>query len=194
MLRITQYGEPILREKGAPVTEFNDDLKRFAKEMLETMYAEEGIGLAAQQVGVAKQIFVMDLQLGERPANFHYTVDAKTPPIDLIMPLIAVNPEVRSREPQAPYEEGCLSFPGIRGDVTRDTQVDMRYQDTDGAVHELSCDGLFARVILHEFDHLQGVLFIDHMTPQTLRPLQTRIKRLKRATRDFLKNASSAPS
>ncbi|MGE9296433.1 MAG: peptide deformylase [Puniceicoccales bacterium] len=186
-MRITQYGEPILREKGSPVTEFNDELKQLSRDMIETMYKEEGIGLAAQQIGEAKQIFVMDLQLGDRPVEFSYSIDGKTPPLDLVMPLTIVNPEVKTREPQAPYEEGCLSFPGIRGEVVRDTQVEMRYQDLDGAHHEIVCDGIFARVILHEFDHLQGVLFIDHMTPKTLRPLQTKIKKLKRATRDYLK-------
>jgi len=184
MLRITQYGESILREKGAPVTEFNHDLKQLAKDMLTTMYAEEGIGLAAQQVGIAKQIFVMDLQLEDRPVSFFYTLDGKTPPLTLIMPLTVVNPKIKTQEPRAPYEEGCLSFPGIRGEVVRDTRVEMRYQDLDGASHEIVCEGIFARVILHEYDHLQGVLFIDHMPPQTLRPLQTKIKRLKRATRN----------
>lgn len=187
ILRVTQYGEPILREKGEPVNEFDDELKQLAADMLETMYAEEGIGLAAQQVGHARQVFVMDLQLGERPADFFYELDGKKPPIDLIMPLVAINPKVLTREPEAPYEEGCLSFPGIRGDVVRHTYVEMQYQDVDGAAHTVKCDGLFARVILHEFDHCQGVLFIDHMTPQVLRPLQTKIKKLKRSTRDWLK-------
>ncbi|WP_309400684.1 peptide deformylase [Cerasicoccus maritimus] len=187
ILRVTQFGEPILREKGAPVTEFNDELKEFASNMLDTMYDEEGIGLAAQQVNVAKQIFVMDMQLGDRPVDFFYEFDGKTPPLDLIMPLVVVNPEITTKEPKAPYEEGCLSFPGIRGEVVRDTYVEMKFQDVEGNPHFVKCDGLFARVILHENDHLQGVLFVDHMTPQTLRPLQTRIKKLKRATRDWLK-------
>ncbi|GHB99055.1 peptide deformylase [Cerasicoccus arenae] len=188
ILRVTQYGEPILREKGASVTEFNDKLKQFARDMLETMYDEEGIGLAAQQVDVAKQIFVMDLQLGDRPIEFHYEIDGKSPPLELIMPLVVVNPQIVTREPSAPYEEGCLSFPSIRGEVVRDTVVEMQYQDLEGASHTIVCDGLFARVILHENDHLQGVLFIDHMTPLTLRPLQTKIKKLKRSTRDWIKH------
>lgn len=187
ILRVTQFGEPILREKGAPVTEFDAELKKFAQDMLDTMYDEEGIGLAAQQVDVAKQIFVMDLQLGDRPVEFFYELDGKTPPLDLIMPMVVVNPQIVTKEPTAPYEEGCLSFPGVRGDVVRDTYVEMKFQDVEGNHHEVKCDGIFARVILHENDHLNGVLFIDHMTPQTLRPLQTRIKKLKRSTRDWLK-------
>ncbi|MEO0794820.1 MAG: peptide deformylase [Verrucomicrobiota bacterium] len=186
-LRVTQFGEPILREKGAPVTEFNEDLRSLAKDMIETMYAEEGIGLAAQQIGVAKQIFVVDLQLGDRQPDFQYTIDGKTPPLDLIMPMVVINPQIETREPEAPYEEGCLSFPNIRGDVVRKTEVSMKYQDLDGAHHLIECNGIFGRVFLHEFDHLQGVLFIDHMTPQTLRPLQSKIKKLKRSTRDWLK-------
>lgn len=187
MLRVTQYAEPVLREKGAPVTAFDAALKQFAREMIDTMYEEEGIGLAAQQVGQARQFFVMDLQLGDRRPDFHYRIDGKTPPLDLLMPLAIANPELETSGPEAPYEEGCLSFPGIRGDVIRPTVVSMRYQDLDGAAHVIECDGLFARVILHEYDHLQGVLFIDRMSPQTLRPLQTKVKKLKRATRDWMK-------
>ncbi|MDP0496130.1 MAG: peptide deformylase [Verrucomicrobiota bacterium JB024] len=187
VLRVTQYGEPVLKEKGAPVTEFNDELRKLADDMVETMHAAEGIGLAAQQVGVAIQLFVMELPVYEDEPDPEYQYDGKHPPLELIMPLAVVNPVLELAGEEAGYEEGCLSFPGIRGNVDRPTRLRMRFQDTEGNPHEIVCDGLFARVIQHEYDHLQGVLFIDRMHPKVLRPLESKIRRLRRATRDFLK-------
>lgn len=188
VLRVTQYGEPVLKEKGAPVTEFNDELRKLADDMVETMHVAEGIGLAAQQVGVAIQLFVMELPVYEDEPAPEYQYDGKHPPLELIMPLAVVNPVLELAGEEAGYEEGCLSFPGIRGNVDRPTRLRMRFQDIQGNPHEIVCDGLFARVIQHEYDHLQGVLFIDRMHPKVLRPLESKIRRLRRATRDFLKD------
>lgn len=185
--RVTQFGEPVLRKRGKPVTEFDPALRQLADDMLETMYAAEGIGLAAQQIGEALQVFVMDLCSRDREIDFAYQLDGRTPPLNLIMPLTMVNPQVRPLGPEASYEEGCLSFPGIRGPVVRPTQVEVTYQDLDGLEHHLSCDGLFARVIQHEYDHLEGILFIHRMRPEVVRDLETPLKKLKRRTRDFLK-------
>lgn len=187
LMRITQFGEPVLRQKGEPITVFDDDLKALAGDMLETMYAAEGIGLAAQQIGKAIQLFVMDLQVRERAIDFHYELDGKHPPLELIMPLAMVNPQVEAFGEIFPYEEGCLSFPGVRGNVVRPSQVRVTYQDLDGQPHTLECDGIFARVILHENDHLQGILFIEQMHPDVVRSLESKLKRLKRSSRDFLK-------
>lgn len=187
VLRVTQFGETILREKGSPITQFDESLKELAQNMIDTMYDEEGIGLAAQQVDEALQLFVMDTQLREEDVNFEYTFDGKKPPLDLIMPLVVVNPEVEAFSEEVDYEEGCLSFPDIRGNVKRPTHVRMKFQDVDGNPHQVECDGIFARCILHEFDHLQGVLFIDRMETRTLRSLEAKLKKLKRSTRDFLK-------
>src|SRR5690606_18356085 len=114
ILRVTQFGEPILRQPGEPVTAFDESLKTLAENMLETMYAEEGIGLAAQQVGKALQLFVLDLCVREKEIDFHYTLDGRTPPLDLIMPMVVINAVVETSGEPYPYEEGCLSFPGIR--------------------------------------------------------------------------------
>ncbi|MGE9293348.1 MAG: peptide deformylase [Puniceicoccales bacterium] len=188
VLRVTQYGEPVLKEKGAPVTEFNAELRQLADDMVETMHAAEGIGLAAQQVGKAIQMFVMELPVYEDEPSPAYLYDGKQPPLELIMPLAVVNPELELLGDEAGYEEGCLSFPGIRGRVDRPTRVRLRFQDVEGAPHEISCDGLFARVIQHEYDHLQGVLFIDRMNPRVLRTIESKVRRLRRSTRDFLKD------
>lgn len=192
VLRVTRYGEPILRRSGAEVSDFNDALKELAEKMVETMYAEEGIGLAAQQVGHAVRLCVIDLQLPEGAPEFRYTLDGRTPPLDLIMPMALVNPEV---EPAAgdeiDYEEGCLSFPDIRALVRRPEHIRARYQDLDGHIHELDCDGILARVVQHEVDHLNGILFIDRMHPRELRKIETKVKQLKRETRDWLKTQGS---
>ena len=188
-LRVTNYGEPILRVAGQEVTEFNPELKALSTDMIETMYFEEGIGLAAQQVGKALQLCVIDIRLPEgREVPFNYLLDDKEPPLELIMPLVIANPEISITDStESVYEEGCLSFPNVLGNVTRATAVRCAYQDVDGNPHILECDGLLARCVLHEVDHLQGRLFIDIMDKRELKKNEARIKKLKRASRDYLK-------
>lgn len=189
LLRVTEFGEPILKEPGAPITTFDASLRQLAADMFETMYAEEGIGLAAQQVGHALQLFVLDLQVSKQAPEFHYTFDGKTPPLELIMPLAVANARVELNPADTGwYEEGCLSFPGARGEIERPLALRMDFQDLNGTPHVIECDGIFARVIQHEFDHTQGILFIERMTPQVLRPLHSKLKRIKRNSRDFLKS------
>lgn len=191
-LRVTNFGEPILREAGRAVTAFNPALQSLAADMIETMHAEEGIGLAAQQIGEALQLCVIDIRLPEgREVPFNYLLDGKHPPVELIMPLIIANPEISITDStESVYEEGCLSFPNVLGNVTRATAVRCAYQDVDGNPHTLECDGLLARCVLHEVDHLQGRLFIDNMDKRALKKNEARIKKLKRASRDFLKAQS----
>ena len=181
-LRVTLYGETILREKGQPVQAFDAELHQLAKDMLATMYEHEGIGLAAQQVGKALMFCVVDLQVppGER-IEFTFTLDGKTLPIDLIMPLELANPVVEPiTDDERPYDEGCLSFPDIRGEVMRPERIRVTYQDLNGAKHVLETGGLLARVILHEVDHLNGVLFIDRMNKDVYRVIRSRVNKLER--------------
>lgn len=185
-LRITNYGEPVLRETGKPVQTFDSALKKLAADMIETMYAAEGVGLAAQQVDQAIQLCVVDVSHMD-PSELHYTIDGKVPPIDLIMPMALVNPRLQALEsPILDGEEGCLSFPGIRGDVPRPEAIAVDYQDLDGAHHHLRAEGWFARVVQHEVDHLNGVLFIDHLETRRKRMLDSKIKRIQRQSRDYL--------
>lgn len=189
-LRVTQYGEPILREAGAPITDFDDSLVELAEAMIETMYAEEGIGLAAQQINRALQICVVDVRPpeGEEP-SFAYTYDGKQPPLDLIMPLAMVNPEVSIIDAsEEDYLEGCLSFPDVQGKVSRARGVRCAFQDVEGNPHTIDTDGLLGRCILHEVDHLNGILFTERMDKADLRKNEARIKKIKRASRDFLKS------
>ena len=190
LLRVTQYGEPILRKVGEPVTEFDADLAQLADDMVDTMYDEEGIGLAAQQIGKAIQLFVLDVRPpeGEKPP-FDYSFDGKQPPLDLIMPMALANPKVSIIDSsENVYEEGCLSFPDVRGKVTRPIGVRCEFQDTEGNSHILEATGLLGRCILHESDHLNGELFIDKMDKRDLQRMTPRIKKIKRGSRDFLKS------
>jgi len=190
ILRVTQYGEPVLREPGTPVTEFNAELAELADNMVGTMYEEEGIGLAAQQIGKAMQMCIVDVRPPEGvEVPFSYSYDGKQPPLDLFMPIAICNPKIRIIDDREDvYEEGCLSFPGVNGRVVRPVGVRCEFQDVQGNPHVLEADGLLGRCILHEVDHLNGELFIDKMDKRDLKKNETKIKKLKRESRNFLKS------
>ena len=148
MLKIVKYPEPVLQEIGAEVTEFNGELRQFVADMFETMYASQGVGLAAQQVGVAKRVTVIDLSLGKDPKQ----------------KLVLVNPEIIVREGKQYEEEGCLSFPDIREKVQRALSCTVRAQDERGKWFEMDGEELLSRCFQHEIDHLDGMLFIFRMS------------------------------
>ena len=182
-LNIVRFNQPILRKKGVKVTAFNAALKKLAAEMIETMHAAEGIGLAAQQIGQAIQLCVVDLRPVE--AEFDWEYNGARLPLELFMPLVLVNPEVAAvPEPETVYEEGCLSFPQIRGDVVRPDEITVKFKDTSGHAHVLRCNGLLARCVQHEVDHLNGVLYIDRMDKATLATIEPELKALKKLTRE----------
>ncbi|HEX9785620.1 MAG TPA: peptide deformylase [Opitutaceae bacterium] len=181
VLPIVHYGDPILRKKGKPVERFDEELVRLASNMVETMYEAEGIGLAAQQVGRDLQFCVVDVRDAE--SKLTYQLDGVSPPLDLIMPMALANPVVEAvLKPTTVYEEGCLSFPGIRGDVVRPDVITVKFKDVHGEPHELTCNGLLSRCIQHEVDHLNGVLFIEHMTKSVLASLEADLRKLKKQT------------
>jgi peptide deformylase len=186
-LQIVHYDDPILRKKGEKVKNFDAALARLANEMVETMYVAGGIGLAAQQVGRALQLCVVDLRGAN--AEFTWRLDGAQPPLELFMPMTIVNPKITPEPlPEATAEEGCLSFPNIRGDVARPEIIAVKFQDERGTPHTLHCDGLFARCIQHEADHLNGVLFIDRMGKKELAKLEPAIGELKKQTRAAAKS------
>ncbi len=188
VLRIVHFNEPVLRRKGGKVTVFDASLARLADNMVETMHEAAGIGLAAQQIGQAIQLCVVDLR--QASGDFTWQLDGKQPPKELIMPMALVNPVIAAnREPAAKLEEGCLSFPDIRGDVVRPDRIRVQYQDVQGHAHVLGCTGLLSRCIQHEADHLNGVLFIDRMDPKTLAMIEPALKALKKQTRAAMKKA-----
>ncbi len=189
-LRIVQFNEPVLRKKGAKISVFDSALARLAADMVETMHEAHGIGLAAQQIGEAVQLCVVDLRAVE--SEFDWEYDGTRPPLELFMPLTLVNPVVAVvPEPTSSYEEGCLSFPEIRGDVVRPDEIEVKFQDAAGHKHALRCNGLLARCVQHEVDHLNGVLFIDRMDEATLSVLAPELKALKKRTRESAKKTDA---
>jgi len=183
LLPIVQFNDPILRKKGAKVDVFDAALAALAAGMIETMRAAPGIGLAAQQVGRALQLCVVDVTR-VKDAGMAWKLDGARPPLELFMPLVIANPELTVHPVDKEIiEEGCLSFPGIRGDVERRDEITVKYQDAQGVPHVLVCNGIMARCIQHEVDHLNGVLFIDRMSKKTRAPLEKAIKELAAKTK-----------
>ena len=182
-LPIVHYNDPILRKKGNKIAEFDNALADFARQLVATMHESGGIGLAAQQVGRAAQVCVVDLR--ESDAKYSWELDGGHPPPEIFMPLVIVNPAVEFPPgvEKKVVEEGCLSFPEIRGDVERFERITVRFQDERGIAHVLSCNGLLARCVLHEMDHLNGVLFIDRMDKKTRAGLDEAIRLLAKETR-----------
>ena len=149
LLPILTAPDPRLKKKSKPVDQVDDELRRLMDDMLETMHAAPGIGLAAPQIGVLKRVIVLDID----------REDTKTGP------LFMANPEiVEASEEDATYEEGCLSVPEHYSDVVRPAKVTVRYLDREGKQQDLPCEGLLATCVQHEIDHLDGVLFIDHIS------------------------------
>ncbi|MGI9436218.1 MAG: peptide deformylase [Geminicoccaceae bacterium] len=165
VLDIILAPDPRLTSRCQPVTSIDDDLGLLLDDMLETMYDAPGIGLAAPQVGVLKRFFVVDV--GEEDARD---------------PQFFINPEITERSgSKAVYEEGCLSLPKQFGDVERSEQVSLRYQDRTGECQDLCADGMLARCIQHEMDHLDGILFVDHLSALKRRMILRRMAKAKRA-------------
>ncbi len=176
---IRPYGDPILRAKGEPVKEFGPALRSLGEAMLGAMRTAKGIGLAAPQVGLSLQLFVMNV----KDEDYQPVLDGKAcEPAD-IMPMLLANAivTVLPGEPDI-YTEGCLSFPGITGEVERVERAIVRYRDAEGAPHVLECEGLLARCVQHEHDHCQGVLFIDRMSRPHQLLTAAKVKKLQRAT------------
>jgi peptide deformylase len=182
-LGIVHYNDPVLRRKGEKITAFDGALASISEQMIETMHEARGIGLAAQQVGRALQLFVADLRAVE--AEFDWKLDGAKPPLELFMPLVFANPKltVARGTPLLSSEEGCLSFPEIRGDVLRAVSVSAAFRDQHGLPHTLECTGLFARCLLHEADHVNGILFIDRMEKSVRAGIDDAVKALAKRTR-----------
>jgi len=185
-LKLRYFGDPVLRQSGRKIEKFDDQLASLSQEMIEVMRESDGIGLAAQQIGIAEQFCVMDV-----PEHPDYPIlcvlDGKALSPSLLMPMSLANPVVSPLpSDEYYYEEGCLSFPGINADVARPEKISVSYQDMDGVAHTLECDGLLARCIQHEVDHLNGVLFIDRMEKETYAEIKKEVQSLKKETKLIL--------
>ena len=166
ILPITVCGDKILRKKAAKVSKVDDKIIKLIADMFETMHNANGIGLAANQVGANKQVFVVDISAAEGYE------DTK--------PIVLINPKIISKsEESSVYEEGCLSIPDQRADVIRPAKIVIEYQDTDLKSQTIEADDLLARVMQHEYDHLQGVLFTDLVDEETKKKLKKPLNRIK---------------
>jgi peptide deformylase len=178
---IVRYGAPVLRAKGKRIEQVDDEIRALAADMIETMHAANGVGLAAQQVGEALQLTVVDVSAVEdRPSTLRLNGEEKDPRTS--MPLILVNPGVELHPVTTISLEGCLSFPEITADIERAESITAHAQTLDGEEVTIEASGLLARAIQHEVDHLNGILFIDRMNSAAKVALGSRLKRLQKET------------
>jgi peptide deformylase len=182
ILSILQYGDPILRAKGKQLEKIDDHIRELAASMIETMHVANGIGLAAQQVGEALQLTVLDVsQIEDRPSTLR--LNGKDVDPTESMPLVLINPEIELGGETEIGTEGCLSFPEINGQIERAESTMARAQNLEGDKIEIVATGLLARAIQHEVDHLNGILFIDRMNSAAKAALSSRLKRLQKQTK-----------
>jgi peptide deformylase len=162
---IVKLGDPVLEKRAEPVTAFDDELKKLVDDMFESMYAAHGVGLAAPQIGISKRLAVIDTTFKEDP-------DAK---------LVLANPEIIHTEGRHTQNEGCLSIPDFRESVTRPRTVTIRAQDLNGTFYEKTGEELLARAFLHETDHLNGKLYISHISALKRDLIKRKIRKLMKA-------------
>jgi peptide deformylase len=162
---IVKFGDPVLEKQAEPVTSFDDELKKLVEDMFESMYAAHGVGLAAPQIGISKRLAVIDVTFKEDP-------EAK---------LVLANPEIVHTEGRHTQNEGCLSIPDFRESVTRPKKVTIRAQDVSGKFYEKTGEELLARAFLHETDHLNGKLYISHLSALKRDLIKRKIRKLMKA-------------
>jgi peptide deformylase len=162
-LTIITFGHPTLRVKCAPVTVFDDKLRELSEQMMVTMHENDGVGLAASQVNIKIQMLVVDVPIKDSDEHLRLTV---------------VNPQIVESGGTWDFEEGCLSIPEVRDTVTRPEWIRLKFQDVDGTAKEIRADGMLARVLQHEIDHLNGILFVDHLSPLRRALLNSKLKAL----------------
>jgi peptide deformylase len=193
ILPILEYGDPILRVKGKPIESIDDRIRELAANMIETMHAANGVGLAAQQVGEVLQLTVLDVsRVEDRPSTLK--LDGKDAEPKTAMPLVLINPRIELRGETEVGVEGCLSFPEITGDIERAKSVIVRAETLEGGTIEIEASGFLARAIQHEGDHLSGILFIDRMNSAAKAALSSRLKRLQKETRRGIRHRETLVS
>jgi peptide deformylase len=180
-LPIVKYGDPVLRAKGRRILKVDETIRALASDMIETMREANGVGLAAQQVGAALQLTVLDVsQVEDRPSTLKMNGVEVDPRVS--MPLVLLNQELRLDGETVTGTEGCLSFPEINAEIDRAISVTAKGETLEGEPVELEATGLLARALQHEVDHLNGILFIDRMSSAAKASLASRLKRLQKET------------
>ena len=186
ILPVVKYGSPVLRQKGALIEKVSPEIKKLIADMFETMRENHGVGLAAQQIGQALQLTVIDVTgVTDRPSWAE--IDGKTVDIAELMPLVLINPVLKAVGEPVKGSEGCLSFPEIFGEITRPDSVDVDALDAKGKPIAFRCGGLLARAVQHETDHLNGILFIDRMEKQHKEEIKPELDELQAQTKAGLK-------
>ena len=171
-LKVYKYGESVLREKATPVVVVDDKLRKLAEDMIETMHESKGVGLAAEQVGHLERMCVIDIPEGcEEQGDEMFNAP-------IAMPLVLFNPEIVAQEGSQRDKEGCLSFPNVGGSLTRAAQVTCQYLDADNRPQMITARGFLARALQHEIDHLNGILYIDHMSAVERLACAAKLKKL----------------
>jgi peptide deformylase len=182
ILKVVKFGHPALRAKGARIETITPEVKQLIADMFETMYAHKGVGLAAQQVGIALQLTVIDVRgITDRPSTLE--LKGKPAEVNEFMPLVLINPEVMPAGDPVLGPEGCLSFPEIYADVSRPGIVEVKALNEKGKPIEFRCGGLLARAVQHETDHLNGLLFIDRMDKKTKEEIRSELELLQAETK-----------
>jgi peptide deformylase len=182
VLKIVKYGTPVLRQKGARIERITPAIRQLVADMFETMYASKGVGLAAQQVGHALQLTVIDVRgVTDRPSALE--IEGKPYEVEKFMPLVLINPVITPVGPPVTGPEGCLSFPEIYADITRPDVVDVKALNEEGKEIAFRCAGLLSRAAQHEADHLNGILFIDRMDKSTKADLRYELEELQAKTK-----------
>ena len=190
ILPIVKFGHPVLRQKGTRIEKLTPDIARLIADMFETMYAAAGVGLAAQQVGRALQLTVIDVRgVKDRPSTIE--VDGKPADVDGFMPLVLINPELKPFGDSVAGPEGCLSFPEIYEEITRAGSVEVAALDAKGQSFHFKAGGLLSRAIQHETDHLNGILFIDRMPLKAKQALKAELELLQAETKAALQTTRS---
>ena len=188
ILEVVKYGNPVLRKKGARIESITPEIRKLIANMFETMHVAHGVGLAAQQVGRALQLTVIDVrEVKDRPSTLE--LDGKPDDVEKFMPLVLINPEIKFVGNEISGPEGCLSFPEIYADILRPESVDVTATNEKGEPIQFRAGGLLARAVQHEFDHLQGILFIDRMPAKTKAELKPELDELQAETKAVLKKA-----
>ncbi len=161
LLNIHTYPDPVLTKVADEVTEFDESLKSLCKNMLYTMYNAPGIGLAAPQIGLSKRIFVVDIDYSREET----AEDSGEYTLGDFNPRVFINPIIKEKDGEIKYQEGCLSLPGVYEDVKRFEKIVVEYQDTNGNKHEIEAEELLSICIQHENDHLDGIVFLERLSP-----------------------------
>ena len=190
VLEVVKYGHPALRRKGERIEKFTPEIKQLISDMFDTMYAAKGVGLAAQQVGKALQLTVLDVRgATDRPSTLE--IDGKEAGVESFMPVALINAETKLIGEPVAGPEGCLSFPEIFADITRPSMTHVRALNQNGDPIEFTCGGLLSRAVQHEIDHLNGILFIDRMKHAAKEELKPELDELQIKTKEALKKAKA---